>query len=229
MRHQNSVLPTNTSHTLLSVFLHGKRIHIPRVTMQATYRPAEGLKPQQPGATATEVNCANGHSGGAKANVSSKAIASHTDFANDNSKCGQTDKARTLGRGAPASAMQLPNHSYATNKGAQCGLCYAKCAFTLQAIGAPGTPVLPPACVNGSASSETVVSSSCEQHNLSIICSRSPQVREHQVVLFPCYIARREHQVSAWTCASPSLQTDLARSTYATRSNCSRGEHDFNS
>ena len=56
---------------------------MPRVTMQATYRPAEGLKPQQPGATATEVNCANGHSGGAKANVSSKAVASHTDFAND--------------------------------------------------------------------------------------------------------------------------------------------------
>ena len=70
-------------HTMLSVFLHGKRSHMPRVTMQATYKPAEGLKPQQPGATATEVDCENGHSSGAQANVSLKAIASHIDFAND--------------------------------------------------------------------------------------------------------------------------------------------------
>ena len=56
---------------------------MPRVTMQATYEPAEGLKPQQPGATATEVYDENCHFSGAKASDLATAIASHKDFAND--------------------------------------------------------------------------------------------------------------------------------------------------
>ena len=43
--------------TLFSVFVHGRRNHMPRVTVQATYNRLSVRKLQQPGATANTVCC----------------------------------------------------------------------------------------------------------------------------------------------------------------------------